>query len=357
MAGKGIYNMLVEKTDTKFKRWLKIGGYSLIILLIILGVIFWQLTKPSQSRDGLVSFSITPGQGVKAISLKLEQAGLIHSPLFFESWVWLTGTEKKFAAGEYRLPANVNIINLTRLLTGTLALPNEVKVVIIEGWTIKDIVSYLEKNSLYSSSDFFALVSKPQNFDSLLDHLGINLISKPVNASLEGYLFPDTYRVYRDSKPQDLVSKMLNNFVNKFKPEWQQEISRRGYNMFQAITLASIVEKEVANIEDRKLVADIFWRRLQAGRGLESDSTINYITGKKSLRSSGSDLAINSLYNTYKYRGLPPGPICNPGASAIEAVIYPQSNNYWYFLTTPDGRVIYSKTFEDHKVAKSKYLD
>ncbi len=348
--------MFSRRREAKFKQWLKIGLYLLLVALIILSFAFWQLVKPANLKDTLVSFSITPGQDVKTIGLKLKESNLIKSRLVFESWVWLTGTEKKFVAGDYKLPANVNIINLTRLLTGSLALPNEVKVVIIEGWTIKDIASYLEKNNLYFTTDFIALVSKPQNFEPLLNNLGIKLTSKPANASLEGYLFPDTYRVYRDSQPDDLVAKMLNNFVDKFKPEWQQEITKRGYNMFQAVTLASIVEKEVANDKDRRLVADIFWRRLKVGRGLESDATINYITGKKALQPSLLDLAVDSPYNTYKYRGLPPGPICNPGASALEAVIYPQSNDYWYFLTTPDGEVIYSKTFEEHKAAKAKYL-
>jgi UPF0755 protein len=266
------------------------------------------------------------------------------------------GAEKKFIAGDYHLPPEVNIINLTGLLTGQAALPNELKVVVIEGWTIDDMADYLAKEGVYDKNEFKKFVIEPSNFNDLLVKAGINLSSKPTSASLEGYLFPDTYRIYKNSQPSDLVLKMLINFANKFKTEWREKLMSRGYNVFQAVTLASIVEKEVAHTEDRKLVADIFWRRLAAGRGLEADSTINYITGKNSASASAADLKINSPYNTYRYRGLPPGPICNPGETALEAVANPTPNNYWYFLTTKTGQVIYSRTFEEHKLAKQKYL-
>ncbi|MFA4936690.1 MAG: endolytic transglycosylase MltG [Patescibacteria group bacterium] len=344
------------KPKQGIKRFSKFILYIFLMVVILVGWSAWLLIKPANTSSDLVNFSVAVGEDVKIIGTNLDNSQLISSRFIFESWVYLTGTEIEFLAGNYKLPANSNIINIIKLLTGGIVPSSEVNITIIEGWSIKDISEYLAKIDLYQTDDFMKLATTPQLFNPILDSLGMTLSSKPAGASLEGYLFPDTYRVYQQSKPQDLVSKVLDNFVKKFKQEWLTQLEKKGYNMWQAIIMASIVEKEVASEQDRQLVADIFWRRLEASWGLEADSTINYITGKNSPRASGDDLSIDSPYNTYKYRGLPPGPICNPGETALYAVVYPQSNNYWYFLTTPDGEVIYSKTFEEHKKAKAQYL-
>ncbi len=344
------------KANWRVKWFFKIILYILLIVAILASWSVWTLVKPAGPSLDLVNFTITTGEDVKTIGNNLKISKLIDNRLVFETWVYLTSTEKKFVAGDYKLPANSNIINIIKLLTGGIVPSSEVNLTIIEGWTIKDIGNYIEGFGLYKADDFMKLVSTPSLFNPVLDSLDITFSSKPANASLEGYLFPDTYRVYWQSKPRDLVSKMLDNFVKKFKPEWRLELEKRGYSMWQAVILASIVEKEVAGEEDRRLVADIFWRRFEVGMGLEADSTINYITGKKLPAVSLEDTKLDSLYNTYKYRGLPPGPICNPGETALRAVVYPQNNNYWYFLTTPGGEVIYSKTFEEHKKAKAQYL-
>jgi len=168
-------------------------------------------------------------------------------------------------------------------------------------------------------------------------------------------LFPDTYRVFRDASISDIVKKILDNFNQKLTSELRFEIKSQGKNIHQILTLASILEKEVSTDQDRKLVAGIFYKRLELGMPLQADSTVNYVTGKDSSRASAKDLEIDSPYNTYKYRGLPPGPISNPGISSILAAIYPSSNNYLYFLTTPDGQVIYNETHDQHVIDKAKY--
>lgn len=178
----------------------------------------------------------------------------------------------------------------------------------------------------------------------------------PVGASLEGYLFPDTYRVAKKTPVESLVQKMLRRFEQKFPTSWRDQLQAQGHSVYQVVILASIIEKEVPDDADRAKVADIFWRRLKIGQALQADSTINYLTGKATPSVSAADLAINSPYNTYRYRGLPPGPISNPGESALQAAVYPSSNQYWYFLTTPDGQVIYSKTYAQHVAAKQRYL-
>jgi UPF0755 protein len=147
----------------------------------------------------------------------------------------------------------------------------------------------------------------------------------------------------------------LNNFDNKLPPELREEIAKQKKTIFEIITMASVIEKE-ARGEDMALISDIFWRRIGEGIALQSDATVNYATGKYETQPSLDDLEIDSPYNTYKYRGLPKGPIGNPGLEAIRAAIYPKANNYWYFLHTKDGQTIYSRNFNEHKANKLKYL-
>ncbi|MFH1866513.1 MAG: endolytic transglycosylase MltG [Patescibacteria group bacterium] len=347
---------LPVKSQHKAKPWLRFLVFLIVVVVLFIVWGGWQVIKQPSSPAEFVNFKISTGENVKTISNNLKESGLISSRSWFEIWIYLTGTDKKFLAGEYKLPSGISILNLTRLLTGGVEPTSEVSVRIIEGWTIKDISNYLEEGEFYSASEFALMVTDPLQFNPILIELEISLASKPDNASLEGYLFPDTYRVFRDSTPRALVTKMLDNFAKKFKLEWRQELEKKGYNVWQGVILASIIEREVAGVEDRKLVADIFWRRLQAGQGLEADSTVNYITGKKTPSLSLEDTKLDSPYNTYKYRGLPPGPISNPGSTALEAVAFPKTNDYWYFLTTKEGEVIYSETYEQHIQAKQKYL-
>ena len=178
----------------------------------------------------------------------------------------------------------------------------------------------------------------------------------PSRASLEGYVFPDTYAVSPDKNSRSLVIKMLDNFDTKLSDELRRSIKEQGKTIYDVIVLASVVEREVPDTEDRRVVADIFSRRLSIGMALQSDATINYITDSGRSRSTAGDLAIDSPYNTYKYAGLPPGPIGNPGIDAIQAVIAPKKNDYLYFLTGTDGLVHYAKTFKEHQKNRELYL-
>lgn len=149
---------------------------------------------------------------------------------------------------------------------------------------------------------------------------------------------------------------MLRNFDDKLTPEMRAEIKKQGRTVYQVLTLASIVEKEMFGYESRRQVAGVFYNRLKIGMPLQSDATVNYITGKGMTRPTIADTKIDNRYNTYKYYGLPPGPICNPSIESIKAVIYPASNNYLYFLTTPDNQIIFSKTMDEHLKNQYKYF-
>jgi len=243
---------------------------------------------------------------------------------------------------------------------------------IIEGWSSHDIASYLEEKGLYKKEEFFKVAglpridyrknsqaTEPYDFSKEFSFLD----DKPKYYGLEGYLFPDTYRVYASSTVSEIIEKMLVNFDKKLTPKMRADIKSQGKTIYEIITLASIVEKEAPidyqanNDRDARIIAGIFLNRLKIGQGLQSDATLSYIYGDNKPVHSGAELDISSPYNTYKYKGMPPGPICNPGILAIEAAIYPIATDYNYFLT-PKGKeeVIYARTYEEHLQNKYKYL-
>lgn len=243
---------------------------------------------------------------------------------------------------------------------------------IIEGWTSQDIAQYLSGFGKWSEAKFFAAAGQPQT--DYRSHPELSALpdwsakfsflnDKPKYYGLEGYLFPDTYRVYASSTEKEIIEKMLTNFDSKLTPKLRADIKAQGKTIYNIIIMASLVEKEAplnyqtGDNRDARLIAGIFWRRLKNGQGLESDASLSYILGDKNPRHAGSELELDSPYNTYKHRGLPPGPICNPGLLAIEAAIYPLATDYNYFLT-PQGKntVIYAKTYEEHLQNKYHYL-
>ena len=193
----------------------------------------------------------------------------------------------------------------------------------------------------------------PQDFSADYDFLR----DKPKHRGLEGYLFADTYRFRPSSSPEEVIIKMLNNFDQQLDDNMRQDIERQGKTIYQIVTMASLLEKEVRSEEDMKIVADIFWRRVKNGQRLESCATLAYILGENKPQYSYEETRINSPYNTYINSGLPPGPICSPSLKALRAAIYPTSNDYNFFLTRSDnGQTIFSRDFAEHKANKAKYL-
>lgn len=329
----------------------------LIIILALLtgiGYYFNTLNSSNSKSEEIKTFAIQPKQGSVAISRELKKEGLIKNWAVFELYVWSKGISSLLQPGEYDLPKNLTIKEIARILSrgARSGAFKEITLTFIEGWNNKDYAEYLNKQGFSQAEDFFEMVQKKQAWWDEYDFL----TSRPLDRDLEGYLFPDTYRVYKNAAIEEIVQKMLDNFGRKLSPELRAEIKKQGKTFHEILTLASIIEKEVSTPADRKLVAGIFYKRLKNNIGLQSDATVNYITKKGAVQPSRDDTRVDNPYNTYKYKGLPPGPICHPGLDAILAAIYPASNPYMYFLTTPEGEVIYSRTYEEHLAAKEKYL-
>lgn len=227
----------------------------------------------------------------------------------------------------------------------------EKKITIIEGWNLTAIEKYLEKEGFDFKDSVLDL--KAKDFAEDFPLLG----EASRSASLEGYFFPDTYRVYASSTLADVTEKALGNFSKKITSEMVADIKKQGRTLPEILTMASIIEKEVKGERDMKIVSGIFWDRIKNGQGLESCATLAYILGENKTQYSEADTKIDSPYNTYRHRGLPPGPIANPGLVAIKAAIYPIYTDYNYFLNRLDnGETVFSRNYQEHLSNKAKYL-
>jgi len=245
----------------------------------------------------------------------------------------------------------------------------EINITIIPGWNLRQIATdWVDKKIIKSPEEFYNLVGKPAYNYKANGELAPKLTSfststwdyffknKSNYLSYEGYFLPDTYRVYADAKPEDIMKKVFVNLNEKITPEMRAEIDKQNKSFAEILTMASVVEKEAPTSDSMGIVADIFWRRYQKNWALQSCATVNYITGKNDPGVTDKDRAIDSLFNTYKYPGLPLGPISNPSLTAIKAVIYPIKNDYWYFMSGTDGAMHYAKTLEEHNRNVFKYL-
>jgi len=182
------------------------------------------------------------------------------------------------------------------------------------------------------------------------------LESVPAGSDLEGFLAPDTYQLGAQSDAAAFVAMALDNFDKELTPRMRQDIAAQGKSVFEIVAMAAMLEKEVRTLDDKKLVAGILWKRLDAGMPLQVDSTLLYY--KVPGADSGAvDKEVNSPYNTYRFAGLPAGPICNPGIESIEAAIYPVKSDYWYYLNAADGKTIFSRNYGEHLINKAKYID
>jgi len=325
---------------------------SFLFLFLTLAVFVWEgiyVPKTPGFKETKI-FSAKKGEGTKQISINLEKQGFIKYGFLFRLYALTKGVADKLQAGDYLLSPSMATPEITKkLASGDIV---REKITIIEGWDIRDISFYLQEQGVTKAADFSTLVNSAKDFSEDFDFLS----SKPEILSLEGYLFPDTYEIQKGESTEELVRKILKNFGEKLTPELREEIKKQDKTIFEIITMASLIEKEVKTMPDKKLVSGVLWKRLENGMPLQVDATISYITGKKNAKVLIADTQIDSRYNTYKYLGLPRGPISNPGLDSIVAAFSPENSKYWYYLSTPEGETIFSRTLDEHNQARAKYL-
>lgn len=238
----------------------------------------------------------------------------------------------------------------------------EISLKFLEGWNNTDMAEYLEQQGVLKKDEFLKSI---RNFNNLSDWA---FLPKQAQGNLQGFLYPDTYRFFKNitdrsqttaqEAGEDVIKKLLNNFKAKLPADAEIKAKEQGLSLYQAVILASIVEKEANNFPNEKAtIAGIFYNRLNIGMPLQSDATVNYATGKSEASPSLVDLEINSPYNTYKHKGLPPTPICNPSTASINAVLNPVDSEYLYYLhDQKTGQPYYAQTHEEHIQNKFKYL-
>jgi len=328
------------------KKWVKICLWIFAVFFLFFCLNVYFPLEPGSNK--IVDFIVRNGEGGKEISINLKNEGLIRYSSFFRAYILFRGVSHQLQAGNYELSSGMAIpAMVSKMVRGEIKTE---KITIIEGWNLKDIADYFEEQKICTKEEFLNLTKK--DFSQGLDFLK----DKPKSLDLEGYFFPDTYEVIPGTDPEDIIKKILSNFDEKLTSDLRTEIAKQKKTIFEIITMASMIEKEVKTLEDKKIVSGILWKRLEVDMPLQVDATVNYITGKNDDGASYDDIAIDSSYNTYKYAGLPKGPISNPGIESIIAAIYPKKSDYWYYLSTPSGKTIFSKTFKEHSIAQDKYL-
>ncbi|MBU2575623.1 endolytic transglycosylase MltG [Patescibacteria group bacterium] len=333
----------------------------LIAIIVVTNIsrnMFGKVDVPQEVRQ----FSIERGQSVKQITRDLVDKGIIKNDFLFRTLVLFTGKQSEFMAGNFDLPEEISSSQLIRLLT-TQGKKETKTIKILEGWGIYDIAQYFEQEGLFSQEEFFKVVGREAIFNTADNDFYNELVQdypllkyRTAGAPLEGFLFPDTYEIYADSTVEDVVRKMVANFHEKVTQDLIDEIGAQGKNFYKVLIMASIIEAEVTYEDERPVVSDIFWSRMDIGMPLQSCATLNYRIEGTNPALTDEQLKIDSVYNTYMYREMPPTPIGNPGISSIRAAIYPQETDYFYFLSTPEGETIFSHTLDKHNTAKAEWL-
>jgi len=313
-----------------------------------------KLEEPAGAGNSPVEITIMPGESAEDITDKLGQSGIVKDRTLFSNYIKFFGIDSRLEAGTYILSPRMTVPELASTLTKAVA--SEVLVTFIEGWRYEEIIDYLSE-SQFANIDplaFRAIVERRSPLD--LSVFGF-LASLPAQATLEGYLFPDTYRLSVDAVAADLVTEMLSNFDRRFDIGSRRQIASRGLTVHQAVTLASIVEREAVVPFERPTIAGVYLNRLNLNMLLQADPTTQYAvsnhdTGWWKSPLTVEDLASESAYNTYVSAGLPPGPIANPGLAALLAVVTPEQTQYLFFvaecLSEVEGTHDFSYSYEEH---------
>jgi UPF0755 protein len=317
------------------------------------------VTRPASDDSTPITFTVEPGETATIVAARLAEMGLIADSELFRLFLRYHNLDQSLEAGNYELRRNMTMVEIAEALQH--ARLEEVTVSIPEGWRAEQVAELLGRENIMDGSTFMAFVqgggaSLPDAPYSILDEI-------PPGASLEGFLYPDTYRVPERATPADLVTRMLANMEGEVTPELRAQSADQGLTFYQVLIVASIVEREAVIAEERPLIASVYLNRVQGNMFLGADPTVQYAMGfqpdsgqwwKTPVTLEEYENVI-SPYNTYLNRGLPPGPICSPGLESIKAVLEPADTDYIYFVARGDGYHVFAETSEEHEQNVLKY--
>ena len=326
---------------------------SLLVALLSVAIFTIWLSKGSKPFDPgnteTMLVTIPRGTSTSGIGEILESKGLISNSTVFRLKTKFAGHDGKYRAGEYYLSPGMSLDEIIEhLLAGR---DNTTRFTIPEGYDLAKVADKLEAQGLIDREAFFKEIREGE-----FDYWFISGLEKEDNR-LEGFLYPETYEIFADATEHDIIDKMLSQFNKVFTEEHKQRLKELELDIRDVIILASIIEREAVVSEDRPVIAGVFYRRLEIGMPLQSCATVQYILGEQKPVLSIADTQIQSPYNTYIIKGLPPTPICSPGIESINAALWPAETEYLYFLAKGDGSHVFSVTYEEHLRNKAKYID
>ena len=317
----------------------------LVLLLLAAGAsgavyVFTRVNQPYKGYEGREQFvDIPPGSGVASMARRLADAGVVRDRLAFRYAVWLTGEARSLKAGEYRFDRPMTAEEVVRKIArGDVYLRS---ITFREGLTIREMAAHFEQQGFGAAASFVEATKDPARVRGL----------DPAATDLEGYLFPDTYALPRQATAPRLVDLMVTRFHEQVGDDLPARAQAAGRTVREVVTLASLVEKETGKGEERPLVAAVYVNRLKIGMGLQCDPTVIYAiqrTGRDVKNITREDLQFDSPYNTYRYAGLPPGPIASPGRASIDAALQPADVPYLYFVSRNDGSHVFASTLDEH---------
>lgn len=303
----------------------------LIVAVLVIGSIFL-FSAPGNFPVG-ERIEVGEGLSVHEISVFLHDKKVIRNPIAFNIYLRLSGESKSLNAGSYIFEDRLSLFAIARrIVDGVHNIPL-VKLLVLEGYTTEDIAEHAEKVLIDFDKEKFIDIAK----------------------SSEGSLFPDTYHLSDDTSEKELLKILQENFENQVG-SIKAEIDASDFTLNEILTLASIIEKEVGKPADRRLVSSVLENRLSVGMPLQVDATLDYVLGKNTYELTYEDLEYDSPYNTYKYAGLPPGPIANPGLDSIIAVLEPSESDYLFYVSDREGNTYFAKTYKEHQLNVDKYF-
>lgn len=304
-----------------------------LIALSVSAFLGYRFLLPPETFPTPYTASIEPGQPLISISQELKKDGVIRSRQVFEMLIITFGGDKNISHGDYYFEKPVTVVELALRIAGREFGVDRARVTIPEGFTNKQIANRLGEELTDFDTDLFLTLAKDE----------------------EGYLFPDTYIFFPWTTPEAVVTTLRKTFDSKTAP-LKDDIATSERSLEDIMIMASLIEKEARGDNDREIIAGILWKRIDTGMLLQVDAPFLYVLGKESSELTRADLAIDSPFNTYRYKGLPPSPIGNPGLASIKAALYPKPSPYLYYLHDKDGTIYYARTYAGHLENIKKYL-
>ena len=353
----------VERDTTAITSLLK-GIVYIVAVLVISVFASWTIIEVANDvfafakSDEAVTVVIEEEMTANDVAQMLYENGIIKYPTMYELFIRLKEESTDYLVGEYEISPSMNYGDINDTFTYIAHTREQVVVTVPEGYTVDQIIDLLLKNGIGTREGFVAAINE---FDYGYRFMqGLDDLDPERTYRLEGYLFPDTYYFFKDASEVAVIDKFLVNFERKVSEEYYERADVLGMSMDDLIILASMIQAEGMTLSDFENISSVFHNRLANPRTypkMQSDATLQYILDKRKTALTASDLQIDSKYNSYKYNGLPPGSICNPGMDAINCALYPAETGYYYFLADGRGNTYFSETLEQHEALKAKYID